>query len=377
VVHRELVLPELTTTTSAFQITQTFAINPGLTASFPWLATQATSWEQYRIKKFGVEFIPNVSTATNGRIYIVPDYDPDDDAPLTEVALGQYYNTVANSVYRPTRVMIDTQPIRATGPRKFIRGDNTYVNGLKFYDSFNIYIALVGVLPPGGSSPFSPLNLGSIAFIYEIDMEVPQMPRPQGLSWPRGLAIAVFPTGSQLALVQSSPGGTKSSELGLAGFDINTLGATLLNGDIVIPYNIPVRISFVIRSSYNPNNVSLAWPVGNTQLVYGVDTQYVVTRDGVQYGFCQDSIPSGTNLRMNPSSPPPGDGATDTVACVTSSAETIAPGYTTAPGSSTSTISVTWSVISRLSVSLSGGPYNISIDSNNSYVMVEAIATGV
>ncbi len=45
IVHRELLA---TISGSVAFATNSYVINPGLSSSFPWLATQAAGWEQYR-----------------------------------------------------------------------------------------------------------------------------------------------------------------------------------------------------------------------------------------------------------------------------------------------------------------------------------------
>ena len=60
---------------TTFNSSQKFSINPGLAASFPWLAPIAAQWQQYCFHKLQYRYVTRSSTASTGSIYLSPDYN--------------------------------------------------------------------------------------------------------------------------------------------------------------------------------------------------------------------------------------------------------------------------------------------------------------
>jgi hypothetical protein len=58
-----------------------WVLNPRNTSVFPWLAYQATGWEQYHFKKLKFRFVSGNPSTASGMAYAFIDYDVDDAAP--------------------------------------------------------------------------------------------------------------------------------------------------------------------------------------------------------------------------------------------------------------------------------------------------------
>ncbi len=96
--HREF-LGEVVSSTS-FTVQGSYKINPGLSATFPWLSRIATSYQQYAIKGMVFHYVPTSGSAiasTNnalGSVMLQTSYRVTDDAPTSKVELlNEYWST--------------------------------------------------------------------------------------------------------------------------------------------------------------------------------------------------------------------------------------------------------------------------------------------
>lgn len=80
---------EITTPTSqAFTVVGTYAVNPGLSATFPWLSSLANSFDKYRIHDLVIEFVPGNNVLATGNVMLSFDPNPSDSAPSTAVNMS-------------------------------------------------------------------------------------------------------------------------------------------------------------------------------------------------------------------------------------------------------------------------------------------------
>jgi hypothetical protein len=164
VVHRELVDGGVIGTT-AFTVTKRYACNPGLSATFPWLAPQAAQWEMYRFHRLEFEFVPRVPTDTQGSMFLSPDYDVSDPTPTTEIQLSDNWGTVEDVVWKELCIELDPSAMNALGPRKYIRQGNV-AGDLKTFDSAVLFV---------GSNDFSAqITTGKLWVSYDVEFFVPQ-----------------------------------------------------------------------------------------------------------------------------------------------------------------------------------------------------------
>lgn len=68
----------------------TYAVNPGLYTSFPWLYQMAQLYESYRFEKLEYEFRTESATTATGSVMAAVDYDPSDPAPTTKTQMATY-----------------------------------------------------------------------------------------------------------------------------------------------------------------------------------------------------------------------------------------------------------------------------------------------
>jgi hypothetical protein len=168
--HREF-LSNVTGTTS-FSIGNTYSINPGLAASFPWLSTQAAGWEQYRFKKLCYRYLTRTGSNTAGSILMVPDYDAADVAPANEQEASTYSDIVEASCWVTSLCLeLKTSSMDETLKRRFVRTGALAANlDIKTYDAGQVFIC---TNDGASSAPW-----GKLWVEYEIELFCPQLTTP-------------------------------------------------------------------------------------------------------------------------------------------------------------------------------------------------------
>jgi hypothetical protein len=195
-----------------------YQVNPGLSTTFQWLAPIAQQWEQYRVHRFVVKYIPVQPTGTAGDVILTPEYDVLDNPPNSEIQQSDMSGSVTQSVWTPFNMEFDQSAMMALGPRRFVRATNM-AGDLKTYDVGNIYIGTV-------NNPNNGAVAGKVYIEYDIEFFVPQTNR----------------------LTQAVP----STVTKFASQGLNTIGATgiqllLSLGSPAVPTlggNNPLRITY-------------------------------------------------------------------------------------------------------------------------------------
>jgi hypothetical protein len=206
IAHRELV--QSLTGTTTFTVSSALAINPGNSQLFPWLATQAIGWEQFRFKRLSFQYVSRCATSTPGSVMLAVDYDSVDGAtlPATESALSAN-QTFEDGPCWVTMMVINCDPkaLMEPGPRKFIRLTANGGVPNRLADCGLLYIA---------TNDFaSAVACGKVYVDYEIEMFIPQ--------------IAIAPGGNTTELNYASGGGiTPTNLFGNAPVSNGVLGTT-------------------------------------------------------------------------------------------------------------------------------------------------------
>lgn len=168
IVHREKVSKLTTPGTGAYTVLGSFALNPGISRTFPWLSNEAQGWESYRFNKLRFIWVPTSGTATVGNIIMGPDYDAADDPPAAESFFSSYTNTEESNVWARFASDLDPDLLNGEQRRKFIRFGALDGNlDIKTYDSGNFYVA---------STDDSAANTGKLWVEYDISLYNPQVP---------------------------------------------------------------------------------------------------------------------------------------------------------------------------------------------------------
>lgn len=170
IVHRELVAS--ITGSAAFAVPIAMPLNPGLQSSFPWLSTQAQSWETYRFNKLRYCYYTRTGSQIPGSVMLVPDYDALDTPPVSEQIASSYDDQQENVPWKDIKCDLRPSSMFSQGPRKFVRsGAPPAGSDLKTYDAGQMFVATVD-----GTA----VNWGKLFVEYDITLYTPQLP-PGGL----------------------------------------------------------------------------------------------------------------------------------------------------------------------------------------------------
>jgi len=194
IVHRELI--SSVSGSSAFAVAASFALNPGISATFPWLSTQAQSWEQYRFNLLRFCFYTRTGSTTVGSLMMVPDYDAADAAPASEQIASSYEDVSEDAPWKDIACVLRPSAMHSNGPKKFVRSGPLPANlDIKTYDAGNLFVC---------TTDGSAVGWGKLWVEYDVTLSVPQL-NPQGVLDPDALFIhATSSTPSTNELLPSS-----------------------------------------------------------------------------------------------------------------------------------------------------------------------------
>jgi hypothetical protein len=162
--HRELINASVAGSPT-FTVQQTFALNPGIAATFPWLSVTAANWEQYQIHKLDFVYLPIAPTSTKGDLMLSPDYDASDPQPATEVQASDNSGTVEDVCWKVIRASLDVRAMMGLGPRRYVR-TAAVAGDIKTFDVGKMFLIT------NNEADTSPI--GKLWVEYDIEFFVPQ-----------------------------------------------------------------------------------------------------------------------------------------------------------------------------------------------------------
>jgi len=194
IVHRELIAS--IQGTAGFSAGTPLYLNPGLQATFPWLATQAIGWEKYEFNAVRFMYYPRCSTATPGSFMMVPDYDVLDAAPTSERIASTYQDAVADAPWVENVMSLDRKSMNMSTPTHYVRtGPPPGGSDLRLYDS-----AIVFPCTMDGTV----VNWGKLWVEYDVTFSIPQLPAI-GVTGLIGYSATGLPTSTQILAFEAQP----------------------------------------------------------------------------------------------------------------------------------------------------------------------------
>jgi hypothetical protein len=209
-----------------------FKINPGLLATFPWLATIALKYEQYTVRMMRFRFVTRVGTGTHGSVILSPDYDAGDAPPTTEQEATSTANAKEDVPWKNFAINLSQSSMHPNGNRKFTRGGNV-VGDVRNFDVGQLTIATVGMSNANA--------VGKLWVDYVIDFFVPQNTPPPPPPLP-GVSVFEFDTSQPVAIDVVEPAFPSLPPL----VDTLLLGPTDAKGNLTLPPG-----NYSIASNYN------------------------------------------------------------------------------------------------------------------------------
>ena len=178
--HREYIKDIVTSSVAGQFQNETFRINPGLAATFPWLCVIAQNYDEYKIHGMVFEFKTSSSDALNstntalGSVIMATEYNVVAPSFTTKQQMENYQ--YSNSAKPSLSQMHGIECAEGTAPLNelFIRqGDTAAGEDLRFYDFANFQIATVGFQAAS-------VNIGELWVTYEIEFLKARIPRTIG-----------------------------------------------------------------------------------------------------------------------------------------------------------------------------------------------------
>jgi hypothetical protein len=136
-------------------------MNPGL-SHFTGLATEASLYDKYRVRKWNIEYVPsNAVYTTAGIVYLAYDVDSGDGLPTSSSALANYEGSVRDQVYECFKLVVPPHLIHSSGAFKKVRA-GPVTNMLDTYDVGNLIVATDDCADTS--------DLGKLYLEYELEM---------------------------------------------------------------------------------------------------------------------------------------------------------------------------------------------------------------
>jgi hypothetical protein len=214
---------------AAWTISNTFALNPGIPASFPWLSNIAQNWETYRFSRLRYCYYTKVGSNIAGSVIISPDYDAADAAPASEIVATTYKGAEEDAAWKNICCVLSSASMYTMGPKKFVRvGALSSNQDLKTYDVGNLFVSVVDFT--------GAVAAGKLWVEYDVTFFTPQ----------------VSPSGNfQFSnVIQSGATLSQASIFGTAGTQVVTgnLGVTAAINTLTLP-NLVVGAEYMVSIS--------------------------------------------------------------------------------------------------------------------------------
>jgi hypothetical protein len=163
--HREMIEGSIGNS-SVFEVQNSFFLQPGNKATFPWLSVQAAQYEQYRFKRLSFQYVPIVGTSVAGDVMLLADYNVQDPVPSSEQEALDHPGSRTGSVWETHTFKCDLSKMHALGPRKYVR-TSAVAGDPKTYDCGQFHICTNNIGSVG--------SIGKLFVDYEVEFSVPQL----------------------------------------------------------------------------------------------------------------------------------------------------------------------------------------------------------
>lgn len=154
-----------------FSIRAALALNPGLSATFPWLSQIAANFQEYQFKGLVFHYVPTSGMATGadtrlGAVMAQTVYRATDQSPSTKYELlNEYWSNES----MPSEAMahpIECKPSETVMSHRYVR-TGTVSDDLMFYDYGRTIVATQGQIQTG--------IIGDLWVTYEVELRKPKL----------------------------------------------------------------------------------------------------------------------------------------------------------------------------------------------------------
>lgn len=173
--HREYITDVVSGDAGSFNI-QVFTINPGLSGTFPWLASVGNQYEEYKIRGMIFEFKTMSADALNstntalGQVIMATQYNVLSQPFINKQQMENYEFAGSTKPSMSLIHPVECEPHETPLTELFIRANNQSTTGsdARIYDFGKFYIATNGLQAAN-------VNLGELWVSYDIEFFKPKL----------------------------------------------------------------------------------------------------------------------------------------------------------------------------------------------------------
>jgi hypothetical protein len=167
ITHREYV-QDVTAHDSGFAV-DTFGVNPGVSATFPWLAQIASRFESYLFERLHFIYQPICPTSVPGTVMMAIDYDAEDATPSNKVTLMSYKGATRTAPWDTTTFNAARSDLHKFGIQRYIRA--TPLSTGQDYKTYDVGTLMVATQ----NTPATESVLGELYVEYSVRLYTPQI----------------------------------------------------------------------------------------------------------------------------------------------------------------------------------------------------------
>lgn len=176
--HREFIAD---ITTQATFTNVSYSVNPGISATFPWLAALAQNFEEYRFEGLVFEYVPmcgdavSSTNSTMGVVVMAAEYNVTQAAYINKQQMENSMWAMSDKPSKPIAMPVECAPALNPLANQYIRvGAVASGQDARFYDLCNIQVATVGAQ--------ATFKAGELWATYDIVLMKPQLDSGLALS---------------------------------------------------------------------------------------------------------------------------------------------------------------------------------------------------
>ncbi len=283
VTQRERVLTIAGNTT--FGVVASLAVNPGLSAAFPWLATQAALYEKYIVHSIRYRYRTLKGANQPGNITLGFDYDVLDASPDSAVTMTQL------GIYNDGAVWdIFDLIIPGSSQELFIRSG--VVGGdLKTYDYGKLYISAEGCTD---TSAHGYLEVEyDVSFVYK-NRNVNSLSNSTTASWMMRTDLAPEVVAPGAAIPWRSP---VSNQYGIVVSP--AFRFTLPAGNWLVSVALQTSAGVIDAPIHHELETAFPYSVASVPVATMATSQFLIYSSGVQDGFWIENVFAATYISFS------------------------------------------------------------------------------
>jgi hypothetical protein len=237
--------------------TQSYAVNPGVAATFPWLSTLADRYESYKFHKLHFIYETTKSASTDGSVQGLIDFDAADAAPTTKALFMGHANAVRAAVWQEFVFDARARDLHKFASERYVRSAAPAANlDIKTYDVGNFFIGVAGCADTSA--------IGELYVEYDVEFTTPQLNPAVAIAAAEPLTQFLVQYGVRAAtdVLGSAPVSYGASYCTAA---TNTLTFTVA-GDYLVEVSAAYGTSILGNSGGTATVSFSGTPQGNTQL---------------------------------------------------------------------------------------------------------------